>query len=254
MLRKSPRNQQGLSLIEILVAMTISLGLLSAAATMALASLSSSKESVQNAAGQQELQTILTTITREIRRAGYRTPPTTSAAETAENSKLTTVFRKIWTFGGTNCVVYRYDRNTNADALLPPGDGVISNDEVRGIRLDTDNKRIDFLTNVTATSDPASCAAAGTWTPLVSGKSIQLGANALKLEYTSGWVRVADGASITSAQATAANSVVANSAFEVIEQVKITIKGTVPSSSAGAPKNIELSETVQLRNRPFKFN
>ncbi|QKJ65376.1 prepilin-type N-terminal cleavage/methylation domain-containing protein [Deefgea piscis] len=255
MLKKSLLNQSGISLIEILIAMAISLALLTAAATMALASLSSSKDTLQNTAAQQELQTILTTVTREIRRSGYRSPAMTPVEEIAENAKSTTTFRKIWTFGGTTCIVYRYDSDTNADPLLPPGNGLISNDEVRGIRLDSTNNRIDFLTSATSTTAPTSCDSAnGTWTPLVSGKSIQLGTDALKFEYSSGWIRIADGASITSAQALAANAAVANSAAEVIDQVKISISGTLPTSTTANPKIIESSEMVQLRNRPFKFN
>ncbi|WP_373975764.1 prepilin-type N-terminal cleavage/methylation domain-containing protein [Chitinibacter sp. SCUT-21] len=207
--------QQGISLIEILVALAIGILLLGAASSVGLTSLSSSKDGIINSNAQQQLQIVMNSLTRELRRAGY--------SKSEETIQTATGFRNIAFLDGNKCAVFRYDRlPESASALSPPGDGTLVNAEVRGIRLS--GNQIKIITAATSTSMPTSCDDAGTWEDL-SNSSLKITA----LTLTPLKVMLIDGS-------------------EVIDQVTVSI--TAESKSTPV-QNLSISEVVQLRNRPF---
>lgn len=207
--------QQGISLIEILVALAVGLLLLGAASSVGLSSLASSKDGIINSNAQQQLQVVMNQITRELRRAGY--------SKSEETIQTATGFRNITFLDGNKCVVFRYDRlPESSSALTPPGDGTLVGAEVRGIRLS--GNQIKIITAATNTTMPISCDGAGTWEEL-SNSSLKITA----LTLTPLKVMLIDGS-------------------EVIDQVTVSI--TAESKSTPV-QNLSISEVVQLRNRPF---
>jgi hypothetical protein len=200
-----------------------------------------------------------------LRRAGYRKDEDTFLSAGVPTPSLAN-FRKIWFFNGTgpdghDCVVFRYDMNASTN-LTPPGDNIVNANEVRGIRFKNKSSatpaRIYFLTSASANAQLTSpvgltCDNAGTWTELTSGKSITFldndrsatpAALALQIDYTTQNIRLADNATISALQA---NALATTNKAVVVDQVTITLTG---KAANGNP--ISLTESVQLRNRPFK--
>ena len=208
--------QQGISLIEILVALAVGLLLLGAASSVGLSSLASSKDGIINSNAQQQLQVVMNSLTRELRRAGY--------SKSEEAAQTATGFRNI-KFFGNDCVVFRYDRLPESTATLaPPGDGTLVNAEVRGIRLNSN--QIQVITAVTSTAMPSNCTpAANDGWDFLSNNSLKITA----LTFTPLKVMLIDGS-------------------EVIDQVTVSL--TAESKSTPV-QNLSISEVVQLRNRPF---
>lgn len=204
--------QRGVTLMEILIALAVGILLLGAAATVGLSSLAGNKDALINANTQQELQTVSMTITRELRRAGYS--KTEAAAST---------FRQIWFFGGSgqnnhSCVVFRYDRMPESTSIDPPGNGSLTSDEVRGVRLNGNN--IEVLTSGNATVP--NCAGAGTWTALTSS---DITISGLDIDYQ-----------VARAKLTG---------LPVADNVTITVSAQAANGNTSA-----LTQTVLLRNLP----
>lgn len=211
------KNQLGVTLIEILVAMAVGILLLGAAASVGFSTLSVSKDSIANNNAQYELQNAMNIVTKELRRAGY--------TATEEVSQTATGFRNIRFFGGSgnanhNCAVFRYDREANADPLLPPGNGAVNAGDIRGLRLDAN--KLQMLTGATSTAIAASCAGAGTW-EAITGSGLTI--TTFGLTYTP--IMLMDGS-------------------RVVEQVVVTLSGTAKNGNTHT-----LTEVIQLRNRPF---
>ncbi|MCB5195933.1 prepilin-type N-terminal cleavage/methylation domain-containing protein [Deefgea salmonis] len=124
--------QLGMSLIELMVSMALGLLLLGAASSMALSSLFANKDGLRNMALEQEIQPMMSLISRELRRSGY------SQLAEDDTSMPNKYFRKInmpgaikTTVAGKNiytgsCIIFRYDSNKN---------NILSNDEVSGFML-----------------------------------------------------------------------------------------------------------------------
>ncbi|XZG71536.1 PilW family protein [Chitinibacteraceae bacterium HSL-7] len=211
--------QHGMTLMEILVALAVGVLLLGAAATVGLGSLASNRDALANASGQQELQTVSMTMTRDIRRAGY------SATEASAAD-----FQQIWLFDGSDtdsdandCVVFRYDRLPESTGpLVPPGDGTVDSADVRGFRLN--GTRIEMLTDGSVT-EPTDCDSAGTWTPLTA---------------TTVPFAAADGL-VISVQTVRLKS----DGLRHVDSMTISLKATASNGNA-----LALTQNVLLRNRP----
>lgn len=92
--------QQGVSLIEMMIAMALGLLLLAAISSLSLTNLFTSTDSQRNIILQQDAQAMLSLISRDIRRAGYH-PLESKVAD----------MRKIWLplhSSSQTCVLYRY--------------------------------------------------------------------------------------------------------------------------------------------------
>ncbi|QZA76444.1 hypothetical protein K4H28_08785 [Deefgea tanakiae] len=221
---KSIKRQTGISLIEILVSTAVGLLLLSAAASVAISSLSSNKNSLINGKAAEDLQTMMNTITRDVRRAGYNF--NAELGTETDNQR----FRKIWFFNETatgsgqfKCMVFRYDRYPESSNLVQPGNGTVDTGDVRGLRLNA-NQLETLITTTTVV--PTTCPTTG-WAAISSSANLKLsGTSALTFEPKQ--VMLMDGSF-------------------VVDSLIITLTGNAANANP-----ITISETIQLRNRPIK--
>ena len=237
-------HQQGFTLIEILVSLAVGILLLAAASSVGLASLSSSKDSIINSNAQQQLQIVMNSLTRELRRAGYsKTEETSKTATGFRNIKFLDANTEVDANGDGNssndndCVIFLYDKNASPSPLVPPGDGATTIDEIRGIRVNTN--QIELLTSATFTTmsattpdecDPTDADTdtdTGTWEALSNS-----GLNVTGLTLTPTTVMLIDGS-------------------YVVDQVNVLISA---NSNSTPPHPLNLSEVIQLRNRPYSNN
>lgn len=114
-------SQQGLSLIEMMLATAMGLLLLAGVSSLSLTSLFSSTDAQRSIILQQDAQAMLSLIIRDIRRAGYHPD---------ENSVLE--MRKIWlidTHSSQSCILFRYHnpdfpkQNTHGFQFTAPENG-----------------------------------------------------------------------------------------------------------------------------------
>ncbi|WP_432720897.1 prepilin-type N-terminal cleavage/methylation domain-containing protein [Jeongeupia wiesaeckerbachi] len=229
----SPRRQTGLSLVEILVTLAIGLILLGAAASVGLSSLSSSRQAVRSITLQQELQTTMSILTRELRRAGY------SALGSDDGADATKQFRKIWlstplTSGGNDftCAVFRYDRQTTPlGGVAPSGAGTITNDEITGIQfVNADSTNPDRSNRIFL---------------LMSAPNI-----AVTNCTGSGWeaLNTVDQFKVTQLTITPSYVTPSGSSVQLVQSVQISLTGTTPDNS----ESRTLTELIQIRNLPVK--
>jgi len=130
------RQQQGLTLIEMMIAMVIGIIISGAVITVFISNIKSSTDNMKMARLNQELRGVMTFISDEIKRAGYSSDSTNSA------------FNDEFNFAaGSNCLRYSYDEN---------GDGTLDADERFGFQLNTNILR--WSNNVTTTD-----CSDGTW-------------------------------------------------------------------------------------------
>ncbi|AOX99658.1 prepilin-type N-terminal cleavage/methylation domain-containing protein [Jeongeupia sp. USM3] len=225
------RRQSGLSLIELMIAMAIGLLLLGAAAAIGLNSLSGSRDGLRSIVLQQELQSVMTIVTRELRRAGY------NALSTDDPSDTSRQFRKIWfdapATGGSNdytCAVFRYDRAViPLGGAAPTGAGVVVAGEVTGfhfVQTDTGTpSRSNRLFLLTAAPDIGVSDCDG-----------------------NGWEALNDPERLKITRFTIVPSTITPSASAVnlVQSVTVTLTG----QAGNGPESRTLTETVQLRNLP----
>jgi Tfp pilus assembly protein PilW len=114
-------SQQGLSLIEMMLATAMGLLLLAGISSLSLTSLFSSTDTQRSLILQQDAQAMLSLISRDIRRAGFHPD---------ENSVLE--MRKIWlidTNSSQTCILFRYHnpdfpkQNTHGFKFTAPANG-----------------------------------------------------------------------------------------------------------------------------------
>jgi len=124
MLKKSIRIQQGLSLIELMVAMVVGLLIIAAAGTSYVVSSRSSRDTINAARLNMELRGAMGIMVDEIRRAGA----TSNIATAGVNNPFTNQAagaRTDLTATGT-CLEFTYDSN---------GNGAVDGDEYLGFRI-----------------------------------------------------------------------------------------------------------------------
>ena len=94
------KNQQGLTLIEMMIAMVVGLLLTAAVMTLFIANVRANSDSVAMIRLNQELRGVMTIISTEFKRAGYSADPTVDTFKNELNSSL-------------NCLRYSYDENND---------------------------------------------------------------------------------------------------------------------------------------------
>ncbi|STQ90522.1 PilW family protein [Iodobacter fluviatilis] len=141
--------QQGLSLIEMMLATAMGLLLLAGISSLSLSNLFTSTDTQRSIILQQDTQAMLSLISRDLRRAGYH-PDDNQISE----------MRKIWIINtaGQSCVLFRYhnpdfpDKNTH------------------GFQFTASDKAGNFVNMLT--SNNASSCNDGQWQPLNSPRNI----------------------------------------------------------------------------------
>jgi prepilin peptidase dependent protein B len=149
--------QRGISIIELMISITISLVILASASTFYVAAVRSSGATLKASKLNQELLTLLSVISSEVRRAGY-TGQTTVVADPHLNffnevDVTALAVRASKASGGTaaasgECILFAYD----ADA-----DTVIDNDELIGFRLNSGRVQMRIAGDTTANSRHDHC-------------------------------------------------------------------------------------------------
>lgn len=214
--------QNGMSLIELLVSMTLGLLLLGAASSMALSSLFANKDGLRNMALEQEIQPIMSLMVRELRRSGYSRDANDDAAIPSQYfRKINMPGAAVTTFSSKkiytgNCIIFRYDRIQSG---TPPNNTLTSN-EVSGFMKN--NGQVLMLTspvnlaiNTCDPSDPA-------WQPMNTMERI----NVSNLSFV------------------ATTETVSNA--DLINKIDITLTGASPNGTFSST----LKNSAQLRNLP----
>jgi prepilin peptidase dependent protein B len=130
------KKQQGLTLIEMMIAMVIGIIISGAVITIFISNIKIASDNMKMARLNQELRGVMTFISDEIKRAGY----SSDAANSAFNDEFNFAT-------GSSCLRYSYDED---------GDGIQDADERFGFQLNTDVLR--WSNNITT----ADCSD-GTW-------------------------------------------------------------------------------------------
>lgn len=153
--------QGGLSLIELLAAMTIGLMLLSGLISIFTGFTRANTDMLKTVRLQQELRAIMNLMINDIRRAGYWSQAAAAWENNAPNG-----FSEIRIVGG-NCILYAYDRQRD-DADGQPG-----RKDYGGFKLDGD--RIRIRTSATPCQG-ASCGdcGAGVWWTLNDDNTVRI--------------------------------------------------------------------------------
>jgi len=156
---RSKQGQQGLSLLEILIAMVIGLFILGAVLGLFVSMIKSDSDNIKAIQLNQELRNVMGLMTRDIRRAGSNrnaavnatTTPPTNPFSVAGTTRLTIGSNPQGTANA--CVIYSYDSNEAS--------------ELYGFRLDEANHTIE------ARVSGSTCSAAG-WTDLTDSTYISI--------------------------------------------------------------------------------
>jgi len=119
------RNQKGLTLVELLISITIGLGILAAASSFYVTTAITSASSIASSRLNHELTTLMSVMVQDIRRAGYsghsdvKTAPLSNEFSSADETALTI---------SGQCILYAYDADD---------DGVLDDQDIIGFKLDT---------------------------------------------------------------------------------------------------------------------
>lgn len=161
MLKALP-GQHGISLIELMVAMSISILLMLGLTTFMSGTLNSNSTAIKMSRFDQEIRAAMTLMVREVRRAGYwGSPSYTSGALSGVGYGSTYVnpFANLDTTTA-GCILYRYDKNSN---------GIIDSGEYFGFQLSSDS--IQMLNNGSSTDN---CNSTSGWAPLTNSANVKV--------------------------------------------------------------------------------
>lgn len=150
------RTNQGLSLVELLVAIVIGLFVAGAAISIYMVGLRGSSTTLNLVRVNHELRTAMTLMTSDLRRAGYWA----GAENSAVGTSATNPHDLILINAARNCILYSYDRTMN---------GASTGFDFFGFRLS--NGRLEVYQGDSTGCNSAS-PTGGTWSPLSDNTSI----------------------------------------------------------------------------------
>jgi len=132
--------QKGFTIVELLIAMTLSTLLIGGLISFFSSTVSSTGTTTGNIHMNQDLQSAMSFISDEVRNTGYW-------AHSINSDSTTNPFglSKPNSSTATDCAIYSYDDTK---------DGTLDDEEKRGIRLNTSTKAIEYLENTTDTDCP----------------------------------------------------------------------------------------------------
>jgi prepilin peptidase dependent protein B len=154
-----PYNQQGISLLEILIAMVIGLIILSAALGMLVSMIKADSENVKTIQLNQELRGAMSLITRDIRRAGANRNAAANATATPPSNPFSVSGSTRLTIASNqqgdanSCIIYSYDSDETS--------------ELYGFRLDSTDKTVETR------ASGAACDASG-WNDLTDNNLVNI--------------------------------------------------------------------------------
>lgn len=146
----------GFSLTEILITMLLGSALLTMVISLYVASISTGVKNLQYARLRADLQSIISVMETDIRRAGY------GGSEFMVGSGATKTIDTL-NDGDQNCIIYSYNHNNSSS---------ISSANKMGFRFHADKKEIQFGTGVNPIA--ANCYTSGYWKALSDKKFIKI--------------------------------------------------------------------------------
>jgi len=115
---------RGFSLVEMMVAMVAGLVLMGAVVAFTVSSLQSSSENIRSTRLSQELRTVMSLVSRELRRAGYNED---SVGRIGSGLARPSPHDRIFISQNGECIVFAYDAAGGTPGVLDPG-------ETKGVR------------------------------------------------------------------------------------------------------------------------
>lgn len=168
--------QRGLSLVELMVGLVVSLLVLASATTLYITSVRGQSYALRGAKLNQELRAAASLMASEIRRAGYWSGirPTEDAWQLARGACAATqqpfmrrcpdAMDDIAILDDGRCVVFSYDADSSGGTA--PGNG-----DVFAFRLDTQARQVQMLSRSNTLTSTAACPSSG-WIAITSTQSV----------------------------------------------------------------------------------
>jgi type IV pilus assembly protein PilW len=153
---ESLRNTRGFSLIELMIAMTLGMLVITAVLNIYLSTLSSSTDTVGSAKLNHDLGTVALVITNDLRRAGYWGGAVSGSDP--ENNPFMDATTNVQ-IPSSDCIVYTYDAD---------GDGALDDDEYYGFRLNNGTIQLKQTGATTANCND------GEWTNVLESNEINV--------------------------------------------------------------------------------
>ena len=163
-MQKQP--QQGLSLVEILVAVALGLLLVSAVAALLVGHITEHRRMLAEVRLMQDLRAAADLVTRDLRRAGYWGRAEQAVADGTQAPPLSNPYAGLWPdaqAGSTMALGYSYSRDDTEDNLA-------SNNERFGFRLNARTHVLEMRLGGAAITPETS----DSWQPLTDPNAIQI--------------------------------------------------------------------------------
>jgi prepilin peptidase dependent protein B len=126
------KKQNGITLIELMIAMAIGLIVTAAVIALFISVLSANTTNLNEIRLNQELRAVMSLMTRDVRRAGYNGTSATNTAVNPFSSEAGAVSDTVLTISG-DTINFAYD--ADGDGVLGNGTNLDNDDEVFGYRL-----------------------------------------------------------------------------------------------------------------------
>jgi type IV pilus assembly protein PilW len=257
---KSPNKlpQQGLSLIELMIGIVISLIILAGVTNIWLTTIMSSSDTLKQAKLNQELTTLMSVMSHDITRSGitgtlnYTNPQTNlfnqvndTALEVIDNMTDNNEVTFTNSATGGSCVVYAYDRDL---------DGVVDIAEVVGFRLN--NGAVEMRRDVIGANRDSCADVDGNWFPVTDNLIITItnlnfafnNSECINTREPNGVDDDSDVSTDDTAEMNCYTVVPTNGSGDVTveaRQIDITLAGQLVSD---ASVNLSMTQSVKVRN------
>jgi len=258
MLRRAPTNQRqrGFTLTELMITVALGLSVISSVLLGYLATYKGSMGTLASSKLGQDMNTVISLMTGELRRAGYSAEA--AVLDSPENNSFSVVdstaleiFNTVASntqqaaTGSGSCIVYTYDMDQ---------DGVVDAAELSGFRLS--NGVVQMRTSGNA-ADPDTCSStSNTWSDLTDDDLLTVtaltfdlsGSNCLNTREPDGVNNDADGSTDESDEADCYAQVPTAGSNDITvetREVAITLTGNLTNDSF---TRLSISQTVRVRN------
>lgn len=231
------RNQEGFSLIELMVAMAAGLVVLGAVVVFTIATAQSTSTNVRSTRVMQNLRATMNIIEREIRRSGFDEKATRFANSCSDPTVAakcpTSNFNQLVVATSTNpgCIIVLYD---NASNTTP---GTIVSGEYHGFRRNTRSGTGVIQASFTGATAP-SCSAAldgAGWQDITDPKVVDV----TSLSFTNTFSPSSQGGGCVKAT---------SGLWIVVQDVGVSIAGQWVDPSTGLITSRSLEESVRVKN------
>lgn len=229
--------QRGVSLVELMVGIVVSLLIVAAAAATYLTTARTGRDAIGSARLNVEMRSAMDLMVEEIRRAGYSA---VGGVANPFSSLVAGTYTDLTVTGGT-CIEFAYDND---------GDGFVDADEFFGLRVV--NGVIEMRDRTAGGGVIAACTT-GTWLPITDGAVVTIGQRGstpyfvLSYQCLNSRTDAANAGRCAAGGATYDAAVTAGTKVDLIETraVAINIAGQLVSD---AVMRMELGQDVLVRN------